>query len=233
MIAKKSSKADLERKRFAFFQIGLIVAGSLTLAAFEYTTVQTEKQKVSLAENQGNTYVIEPVMMEDVVTTRPEPQRDNQQSAVQTLPDQEVTIVTRPINPNTIYTNQKVVITDPCLDCIDTEIKLEDPTGPIVDVPEIEPSFVGGEAALAEYIKAKVRYPEMLAQMGVGGVAYVEFVVNTDGSISNVVTKNDLHKDLKAEAERVINGMPAWIPGEQAGKKVRVRYVVPINFQVK
>jgi protein TonB len=231
MIAKKSSKADLERKRFAFFQIGMIVAGSLTLAAFEYSSVQMEEKKVAIQDEGPVTYNFEPVF-EDEVTEKPIPQTNREQASIQLNPIDEVTIVNKTINAKTIFTNQTIFVSEPCIDC-EGIIWIEEPTEPIIDVPDKEPFFPGGEEAMAIFIKEHVDYPPMLVDMKVGGVAYVEFVVNTDGSICQVITKSDIHKDLKAEAERVVKLMPNWVPGEQAGKAVRVRYVIPINFQVK
>ena len=232
MIAKKSSKADLENKRFAFFQIGMIVAGSLTLAAFEYTTVQTEKEKVAVVENEGLTIIYEPAISE-LEAERPEPTHNDRQAAIQMMPVDELHIVTRPIDPNAILTSQSIHVGEPCTDC-GGDIWIEGPEeGEITEIPEKEPMFPGGDLAMAKFIQEKTEYPATMADMGVGGVAYVQFVVNTDGSICQVTTISDVPKELKAEAERVVKSMPNWTPGEQAGKAVRVRYVVPINFQVR
>src|SRR5687768_1016187 len=209
MIAKKSSKADLENKRFAFFQIGLIVAGSLTLAAFEYTTVKAEEKKVTLVQEEQGTYIFEPMITEDIPVERPEPQRNVQQSALVMRPIEDVTIVKTPLNPDLKYTTEKIIFTEPCTDCVGTGI-VEEPEGKIYEIVDKDPSFPGGETAMAEFIKAHVEYPEMLIDMKIGGMAYVEFVVNEDGSISQVITRSDIHKDLKAEAERVVKMMPAW-----------------------
>merc|ERR1711974_299537 len=113
------------------------------------------------------------------------------------------------------------------------EIKeVEDDKEAIIDVPEVDPTFVGGEAAMAEWIQKNIEYPPMAVEMGEQGVVYVEFVVNTDGSIEQVKTKRGVSDALDAEAKRIVKKMPKWNPGEQAGKKVRVRFVLPINFRL-
>ena len=86
---------------------------------------------------------------------------------------------------------------------------------------------------MMKFIQSTVNYPEMPREMGIQGVVNVHFVVNKDGSISNVRTDSQLHKDLEKEAMRVISMMPNWKPGEQAGKHVSVHYTVPINFVIK
>jgi periplasmic protein TonB len=233
MIAKKSSKADLERKRFAFFQIGMIVAGSLTLAAFEYTTVQTEKQKVAIVEEDSGVQIWVPALIDPVQEDRPEPQQSRvQQSSVVMKPIDEVTIVKAPLNPNLTYTDTKVIITEPCTDCIETGITIEGEDEPLF-VSEVDPQYPGGFKAMFDFISKNVSYPEMAREMGVQGTVQVHFVVNRDGSITDVKTDSKVNKDLENEAMRVVGMMPNWIPGEQAGKPVRVHYTIPINFVIK
>lgn len=230
MIAKKSKKADLERKRFAFFQIGLVVAGSITLAAFEYTSASVEKKRVTQIMDDGlPMFIPEPVF--DPLD-RPQPQEQHQ-SSVQTTPESEVTIVNSPLNPNAVFTNTTVVVTEPCDDCdVIGDLVDDTPKNGIIDVAEVDPQFPGGFKAMNEFIASHIDYPQLPFEMGVQGIVYVQFVVNTDGSIVQVKSQNKLHPDLEAEAERVVRLMPKWIPGEQAGKKVRVRYTVPINYVI-
>lgn len=227
MIAKKSMKADLEKKRFAFFQIGMLVAGSLALAAFEYNSAEIS-EKIVRFENQVETWVPDE-MVYDLIEDR----QEIQQSASVTMPPiDDLTISSRTIPEPGITVSSGLIIIDEGdggYGPIGNIVEIDD----ILPVAEIEPQFPGGEAAMAEFIRSKVRYPDMPMQMGVQGVTYIEFVVNTDGSICQIKAKSDIHKDLEKEAMRVVGLMPNWIPGEQAGKKVRVRYTVPINFVIK
>ncbi|MBI3136596.1 MAG: energy transducer TonB [Bacteroidetes bacterium] len=232
MIAKKSSKADLERKRFAFFQIGLIVAGSLTLAAFEYSSVHTETKKVAIQDDGPSTIIFDPSLYEDQVEERPEPQHSQQQQApVVMIPIDEVSIVTKPVDPNLKYTGQTIFVTDPCTDCIGTATIIEEDEP--LWVSEVDPEFPGGFKAMYEFISSNVKYPDLAAEMGAQGTVQVHFIVNRDGSISDVTTDSRMNKDLEKEAMRVISMMPNWKPGEQAGKPVRVHYTVPINFIIQ
>lgn len=228
MIAKKSNKADLERKRFAFFQIGLVVAGSLTLAAFEYTTVNVEKKKVELVDNTSTWSPTTDLIDEDILDSKPQPQT----TSYQTEPVDSVIISKAP--GLLVTTFVPVVITDPpCIDCIEKPVIVDDTKAKVLVFVDKDPQYVGGEAAMMQFIQENVSYPEMCREMGIGGTVFIEFVVNTDGSICQVKSANDMNPLLMKEAERVVGLMPNWIPGENAGKKVRVRYTIPINFVVR
>jgi len=86
---------------------------------------------------------------------------------------------------------------------------------------------------MTAFIAKNVVYPELSKEMEEQGIVYVEFVVNTNGSIQDVKIIKGVSELLDKEAMRVVKMMPAWTPGEQAGKKVRVRYQVPINFKIQ
>lgn len=94
------------------------------------------------------------------------------------------------------------------------------------------PEFPGGQKALQDYLKGALRYPTAAREAEIQGTVYMGFVVETDGSISDVEVMRSVHPLLDAEAVRVISAMPHWIPGEQNQKKVRVRFALPINFRM-
>lgn len=101
---------------------------------------------------------------------------------------------------------------------------------PIFTVVEEMPEFPGGRDALSEYIASEVKYPEEAKKKGIQGRVFVTYVVEKDGSISNVALLRGAEKTLDAEALRVIKGMPKWTPGKQKGKPVRVQFNLPIHF---
>ena len=98
----------------------------------------------------------------------------------------------------------------------------------VFDVVENMPEFNGGAGALMQYLSDNIRYPE---EKDIQGRVIVRFVVGKDGSISNAQVVKSVHPSFDAEALRIINNMPKWIPGTQNGKPVNVKYVVPINFK--
>lgn len=231
MIAKKNKKANLERKRFAFFQIGLLVAGSLVLAAFEYSTVAVDGKQVTYVEPETPGEIL-PEIPEDF--DKPKEEKKVFKPKVINLASVDSFTINNNMNMAGVATTSNTNITmdegwgDPT-DGIDLGISgLE--VEPILPAAEKEPSFVGGEAAMRMWLGNEIRYPQMCADMGIEGITYIQFVVNTDGSICQVKELKSPHEDLTAEAKRVVKKMPKWNPGEQAGKKVRVRFTIPIKF---
>lgn len=103
----------------------------------------------------------------------------------------------------------------------------------VFDVVEKMPEYPGGQAALFEYLQKNVKYPADAEKKKVEGRVLVTFVVNTDGSITDIEVMRKTFPSLDAEAVRVISGMPKWKPGEQKGQKVRVKYTVPLTFRLK
>ena len=128
---------------------------------------------------------------------------------------------------------QKEVVDTQEHNCVTTE-----PQGPID--PEYDrfghteemPEFPGGEGKLLQFIAENVRLPKCVTDAGVKGRCVVEFVVEKDGSLSDIKIVRSLHKDCDAEAIRVLQTMPRWKPGMERGKPVRVKYTVPVEFRL-
>jgi protein TonB len=95
------------------------------------------------------------------------------------------------------------------------------------------PEYPGGMQALFEFLKENIKYPEDAQKQKVEGRVLVKFVVETDGSISNIEVAKNAFPSLDAEAERVVRIMPKWTPGKQKGQVVRVKFMLPINFSLK
>jgi len=225
MIAKKSPKADLEKKRFAFFQIGLIIAGSACLAAFEYTTVQTEESHYVYEDERR---------IEDVLPEVPDdPIVKSQKTKKVDIMTEDINVVEKKVIEGDIVSvdkSQKITFeTGEGNDCIDCDYTIVEPTDPIITVPDFEPAFPGGSAAMAGFIQENINLPQNLTRLDQGTV-YVQFVVNKDGSIEQTQVVKRVSPDLDKAALDVVNKMPHWEPGKQAGKPVRVRYTIPIRI---
>ena len=106
-------------------------------------------------------------------------------------------------------------------------------TGKTFDVVEEMPQFPGGPSKLFEFLAKNVNYPTEAEKANIQGRVIATFVVEKDGSISNVKVVKSVDPLLDAEAVRVINAMPNWLPGKQNGKEVRVKYTVPISFHLQ
>ena len=103
----------------------------------------------------------------------------------------------------------------------------------VFDVVEQMPSFPGGPQALMEYLGNNVKYPPVAAELGLQGRVVVSFVVERDGSLTDVKVERSVDPSLDKEAVRVVKSMPRWIPGKQKGKEVRVKFNVPVAFRLQ
>lgn len=102
----------------------------------------------------------------------------------------------------------------------------------VYDVVEVMPQYPGGPIAMLKYIMENIKYPEQAMKEGIQGRVTVSFIVEKDGSISNVKPVLSVHPLLNKEAVRVVKSMPKWSPGKQNGKPVRVRFNVPVMFKL-
>ena len=103
----------------------------------------------------------------------------------------------------------------------------------VFDVVEEMPQFPGGPSALFEYLSKNIKYPVVAEENGVQGRVIVTFVVERDGSITDVKVVKSVDPSLDKEATRVVKSMPHWIPGKQNGSAVRVKYTVPVTFKLQ
>lgn len=103
----------------------------------------------------------------------------------------------------------------------------------VFDIVEQQPLFPGGPAALMKYLSEHTKYPVVAQENGVQGRVTVQFVVEKDGSISDVHVLRGVDPSLDKEAVRVVKSMPRWTPGKQNGINVRVNYRVPVLFRLQ
>ncbi|HWD89210.1 MAG TPA: TonB family protein [Mucilaginibacter sp.] len=96
---------------------------------------------------------------------------------------------------------------------------------------EVMPQFPGGEAAWQKFLQKHLHYPPQAIDAGIGGKVFISFIVETDGHLSDITLVRGVGYGLDDEAIRVMNIAPKWTPGIQNGRKVRVRYMMPFNFQ--
>lgn len=117
----------------------------------------------------------------------------------------------------------------------DEPVKVEKPEveTKVFDVVEQMPSFPGGNSALMQYLAQNIKYPVVAQENAVQGRVVVSFVVERDGSITDVRVVRSVDPSLDREATRVVKSMPNWIPGKQNGSAVRVKYNVPVAFRLQ
>ena len=104
----------------------------------------------------------------------------------------------------------------------------------VYDQVEVKPEFPGGMPALVKYLQENIKYPSAALAEKAQGKAFVRFVVEKDGSITNTeIIKSTGNIYLDKEALRVASNMPKWKPGRESGKAVRVKFVLPVNFRLQ
>jgi periplasmic protein TonB len=102
----------------------------------------------------------------------------------------------------------------------------------VLTISDIKPSYIGGDKAMMTYLNKNIKYPAVARENGVSGTVFVKFVVEKDGSVSDVAIAKGVDSSLDAEAKRVVSRMPKWTPGKQAGQPVAVQYTLPVKFQL-
>ena len=83
-----------------------------------------------------------------------------------------------------------------------------------------------------EYLSSNIKYPEEAKEKGISGRVFIQFVIEKDGSVSNVKVMKGIGGGCDEEAVRVVKAMPKWKPGKQKGKPVRVNYILPVSFKL-
>lgn len=125
--------------------------------------------------------------------------------------------------------NSKTSETKPAL----TQQKPVEPDDPVFEVVEVMPEFPGGMESLMKYLGSHIKYPVEAVNKNLSGRVIVQFVVNKDGSPVEAEVVQSTSEIFNDAALNVIKGMPKWTPGEQKGKKVRVKFTIPVNFKTK
>lgn len=120
---------------------------------------------------------------------------------------------------------KEVIVTEP--------VKEPEEETKVFDVVEQMPSYPGGNSALMQYLASNIKYPVVAEENGIQGRVICTFVVEKDGSITDVKVARSVDPSLDKEAVRVIKSMPAWIPGKQNGGAVRVKYTLPVTFRLQ
>lgn len=236
MIAKKNPGYDLERKRIVLFQIGLMTAGSFTLAAFSY---KSPVFKDDVVKQVASTEIVleleEPkeIPKMEIPIVKQEPQTSDPSSGltidVPSIPTGEINPIgntTNPIDPTAGVGNVTIPFGD--LTTGTVEIKPE-----VFEIVDIDAEYIGGYIEMMKFIQSNLVYPQEAIEFGEQGKVYLNFVVEPDGSISNVNVERGVSESIDREAERIIRSMPKWKPGEMNYGKVRSRVRIPINFLLK
>jgi len=234
MIAKKDPRLNLEKHRATVFGIGLLAAGSFTLAAFTYSSpLKVEEDKLAASNSEVVYTVQEEEQPEDIVKETVETPEQPEQSTTTVLTEVteefEESKNSNEMDDANVTSDDKKGMIDGPGDFIVIERKKVKPKP--VEFPDREAEYVGGVKEMKKFIFDTQQYPDDAIRRGEFGTAYVRFIVETDGSITGVrASGENLNRSLKREAERIVRSFPNWIPGEVRGKRVRCVVNLPIAF---
>ena len=226
MEEKKSPKANLENKKLMFIQIGMIISLLVAWLAFEHKSYDKREIDPSLL-NREVTIDEEMVEITKQDEQKPQPMEVPKQTTQLEIVQDDVEVEDIEINAD--VQQDEVIEEYVAPEVVEEEVVEQE----IFKIVEEMPAFPGGEAKLMEYVAKNVKYPQIARETGVQGRVYVNFVVEPDGSVSNVSVLRGIGGGCDEEAIRVVKSMPKWKPGKQRGKAVRVSYMLPVNFKLQ
>ncbi len=190
--------------------------------------VQVEEKKEVVKEVKSSIKFTAPVIKKDA-EVKPEEEMKTQDQIMQTNTAIGALDVKGNSDQGEILKVTQRVETEP----VKAEAPKPEVENKVFDVVEQMPSFPGGQGALMQYLANNIKYPVVAQENGVQGRVVVSFVVERDGSITDVQVVRSVDPSLDREAQRVVKSMPKWIPGKQNGQAVRVKYNVPVSFRLQ
>ena len=226
MEEKKSPKANLENKKLMFMQIGMVISLLIAWLAFEHKSYDRREIDESLLNRE---VVIDEEMVE--ITKQEEQKPQPVEVPKQTT---QLEIVEDDVEVEDIEINAEVDQTEVIEEYVPVEVEEEEVSETeVFTIVEEMPAYPGGDDKLYEYLGKNIKYPQIARESGIQGRVFVNFVVEPDGSVSNVKVMRGIGGGCDEEAVRVIKTMPKWKPGKQRGKAVRVTYTIPVVFKLQ
>lgn len=230
MELKKSDKANLENKKALFLQVGLIMALSLTIFAFEYKSY--DQSESTMVEREAVQSVEEVVMATQEETAPPPPEDVPQAETTEFEIVDDSQTIEREFNISSFQQTSNVSATVGKIEIKEDDEEVQEETV-IFTVVEQEAAFPGGIQKLNEYLSKSIKYPQQAKETGTRGRVMLTFVVERDGSITDIKVLRDIGSGCGEEAKRVVKEMPKWQPAKQRGKAVRQQFVLPVTFNLQ
>jgi protein TonB len=224
------SKHNLEQTKVANFFTGFCIVSGLTLAVFSYGNYEAIKIKEKDVKLSNDFNLLDTKDKPLEINTKVQPVVNQTQSV---NPPSDLENI-KPVDNET----QESVEKKPLLDGIKgdtTQIvntQIVEVSNPVVEFPDVEPDFPGGYSNWINWLSDNFVYPDLDLEMGNQGVVYLQFVVEKDGSITDVEVIKGVSSGIDREAKRLLKKSPKWTPGEVSGQQVRTRLRLPINFVI-
>lgn len=228
MEIKKSPKADIEGSKLTSILIGLVVALGILYGAFEWAqseiTIYDEALQQAAQEDEE---MVEVTFRDETPPPPPPPEPETVLSDVIDIKDNSQDVQTADFSTEDDK-DSRVEIHE----VVAAQEEEDEEAQMIHVVVEKMPEFPGGPDAMNRWLSKNIKYPLLAQENNIQGRVVCQFVVNSDGKIVDVTVVRGVEATLDAEAVRVIKSMPAWTPGKQGGKNVRVKYTLPIRFKL-
>ena len=233
MKTKKNPKVDLQKNSSLYFVIGLSLILFFSRQAIEWKTYKKTFDYEMLDVNEDDD---EEIPITQQIKTPPPPAPPAAQ-VIEIVEDEEE--VEESIIESTETDNDEIIEVDD-LSIEEDDLDVDVPFAVIEDVP----IFPGCENVskdkrrdcfqekINKHIKRNFRYPEVAMELGIQGRVFVTFIIDKDGSITNILMRGP-DKKLEKEARRIISVLPKMTPGKQRGRAVRVPFSIPINFRLQ
>ncbi|WP_456460428.1 energy transducer TonB [Reichenbachiella sp.] len=223
MELRKNPKIDLERKRSAFFNIGLAISLMLVISAFEWR-FYGDGGLVDLGKIDEPFDELIDIPM--TVQPPPPPPKIELPKIIAVEDDEEIE------EDLEIDIDVEIDETDIFEDLIFEEpLSVEEVEETLIFV-ESMPKPIGGMSAFYKHVGKQMKYPNQARRMGVEGKVYVQFVIDKSGKLTEVHAIKGIGAGCDEEAVRVIKNSPDWSPGKQRGRPVKVRMILPITFKL-
>jgi protein TonB len=225
---KKSPKANIETLKLTSILMGVVVAVSVLFFAFEWSS-QTKKLDESI--------IVQDVLAEEEIeiTRRdptppppPPPPAPETPEIIQVVEEKVETRIEINTEDDASKRQMEAFVPPP-----PPKPKVEEVTEEIFVVVEEQPEFPGGNTAMMKFLSNNIKYPVIAQENGIQGRVITNFVVERDGSITDVQVVRGVDPSLDKEAIRVIQSMPKWKAGKQRGSAVRVRFTLPVVFRLQ
>lgn len=222
MNAKKDKRKNLERYKSLFFQSGLIVSLAVVLFAFEWKSFDSGNHDFVSTDFVLIEDELPPVVQEK------KQEKKLERADVKAVEDDQKDVKDVDINVEDDQKKEAKKYIPVKKDPIDDPDIGDDKI--VYRVVEDMPLFPGGDDAMFSYLAHNIQYPMAAKETGIQGTVHLTFVIETDGSISNVGLLRGIGGGCDEEAMRVVRNMPRWTPGNQQGRPVRVQFTLPVKF---
>ncbi|MEP2771467.1 MAG: energy transducer TonB [Fulvivirga sp.] len=224
---KRRSYKQFKANVLLFFSLGLTISLLSIIFLFEYKSYDRGEQlDIATASTSVDELLDIPITQQPP----PPPQQKLQQPNIIAVTEEEI-IEEIEVDFDVEMTTEEVIDYDtpmPEMDEPEEEVADE-----IFTIVEEQPQPKGGLQAFYTYVSEEIKYPSAALHIGIQGKVFVQFVVNSDGSLTDFVVVKGIGSGCDEEAVRVLKNAPKWIPGKQRGQPVRVRMMVPIFFVLK